>query len=233
MPKARQSLPSMTSELNNTAIRGLTQEQAAARLRSEGPNELPSAKPRSFLAIAWEALREPMVLLLVAAGAIYLILGEPRDSLVLLISIFAILGIDLYQQNKTARALEALRDLSSPRALVIRDGVQTRIAGRSVVRGDIVILAEGDRVPADGVVLSCVSLSVDESLLTGESVPVRKSPGDVTLSMARPGGDDLPFVYSGTLVVQGHGVAEIKKTGIRTELGSVGKSLQTIEPEVS
>jgi Ca2+-transporting ATPase len=223
----------MTSQVNNIAIRGLTQQQAAARFGAEGPNELPSAKPRSFLAIAWEVLREPMILLLVAAGVIYLILGEPRDSLVLLISIFAILGIDLYQQNKTERALEALRDLSSPRALVIRDGLQTRIAGREVVRGDIVILAEGDRVPADGVVLSCVSLSVDESLLTGESVPVRKSSGDTGLSMARPGGDDLPFVYSGTLVVQGHGVAEIKETGSRTELGRVGKALQTIEPEVS
>ncbi len=174
-----------------------------------------------------------MILLLVAAGAIYLVLGEPSDSIVLLISIFAILGIDLYQQNKTERALEALRDLSSPRALVIRDGDQTRIAGRDVVRGDIVILTEGDRVPADGVVLSCVSLSVDESLLTGESVPVRKSAGDVSLSMARPGGDELPFVYSGTLVVQGHGIAEIKEIGARTELGRVGKALQTIEPEVS
>jgi len=223
----------MTSQVNNIAIRGLTQQQAAARLGAEGPNELPSAKPRSFLVIAWEVLREPMILLLVAAGVIYLILGEPRDSLVLLISIFAILGIDLYQQNKTERALEALRDLSSPRALVIRDGIQMRIAGRDVVRGDIVILTEGDRVPADGVVLSCVSLSIDESLLTGESVPVRKSPGNISLSMARPGGDELPFVYSGTLVVQGHGVAEIKETGSQTELGRVGKALQTIEPEVS
>ena len=223
----------MTSELNNVTGRGLTQEQAAARLEADGPNELPSAKPRSFLAIAWDVLREPMILLLVAAGVIYLVLGEPRDSLVLLISIFAILGIDLYQQNKTERALEALRDLSSPRALVIRDGRRTRIAGREVVRGDIVILSEGDRVPADGVVLSCVSLSVNESLLTGESVPVQKSSGDASLGMGRPGGDDLPFVYSGTLVVQGHGIAEIKETGSLTELGRVGKALQTIEPEVS
>ena len=223
----------MSSQPNNGAIHGLTRQQAASRLAADGPNELPSAKPRSFLAIAWEVLREPMILLLVAAGVIYLVLGEPRDSLVLLISIFAIIGIDLYQQNKTERALEALRDLSSPRALVIRDGLQTRIAGREVVRGDIVILSEGDRVPADGVVLSCVSLSVDESLLTGESVPVRKSSGDPSVGMARPGGDDLPFVYSGTLVVQGHGVAEIRETGSRTELGRVGKALQTIEPAAS
>jgi Ca2+-transporting ATPase len=212
---------------------GLSQKGAAARLEAEGPNELPSAKPRSFLAIAWEILREPMILLLIAAGVIYLILGEPRDSFVLLISIFAILGIDLYQQDKTERALEALRDLSSPRALVIRDGHQTRIAGREIVRGDIVILTEGDRVAADGVVLSCISLSVDESLLTGESLPVRKSSGNASLNMARPGGDEHQFVYSGTLVVQGHGVAEVKETGSRTELGRVGKALQTIEPEAS
>ena len=224
---------STTSQPSSTALRGLTQKEAAARLEAEGPNELPSAKPRSLLAIAWGILREPMILLLVAAGVIYLILGEPRDSLVLLVSIFAILGIDLYQQTKTERALEALRDLSSPRALAIRDGHQIRIAGRDVVRGDIVILAEGDRIAADGVVLSCVNLSVDESLLTGESVPVQKSPGSANLNMARPGGDDLQFVYSGTLVVQGHGVAEIKETGPRTELGRVGKALQTIEPEAS
>jgi Ca2+-transporting ATPase len=118
--------------------------------------------------------------LLVAAGVIYLVLNEHRDSLVLLISIFAIPGIDLCQQNKTERVREAL-DLSSPRALVIRDGLQTRIAGREVVRGDMAILSEGDRVPADGAVLSCVSLSVDESLPTREPVPVGKSSGNPAL----------------------------------------------------
>jgi magnesium-transporting ATPase (P-type) len=90
----------MPSQPNNGGLRGLTREQAAARFEADGPNELPSAKPRSFLAIAWEVLREPMILLLVAAGVIYLVLGEPRDSLVLLISIFAILGIDLISKTK-------------------------------------------------------------------------------------------------------------------------------------
>jgi len=84
-------------------------------------------------------------------------------------------------------ALEALRDLASPRALVIRDGVQKRISGREVVRGDIIVLSEGDRVPADAIVLSCVNLSVDESLLTGESVPVRKSSSKEIMKMSRPG----------------------------------------------
>jgi P-type Ca2+ transporter type 2C len=162
---------------------------------------------------------------------VYLLLGELRDSLVLLASIFVVLGISLYQRQKTERALEALRDLSSPRALVIRDGKEKRIAGREVVRGDMVVLSEGDRVPADGVVHSCVSLSIDESLLTGESVPVRKSAGGDQKRSRRPGGDDLPFVFSGTLVVQGHGIAEVQATGTRTELGKIGTALETLAPE--
>ena len=113
--------------------RGLSQAEALARLQSDGPNELPTAKPHSLFATVVEVLREPMILLLVAAGLIYLFVGELRDSLVLLVSIFVVIGISLYQERKTERALEALRDLSSPRALVIRDGQQRRIAGREVV----------------------------------------------------------------------------------------------------
>jgi Ca2+-transporting ATPase len=141
------------------------------------------------------------------------------------------MGITLYQERKTERALEALRDLSSPRALVIREGKQKRIAGREVVRGDILVLSEGDRVPADAIVLSCVNLSVDESLLTGESVPVRKMAASGIMDMGRPGGDDLPFVYSSTLVVQGQGIAQVQATGLRTEIGKIGKALQAVEPE--
>jgi len=210
---------------------GLSEAEAAARLQAEGPNELPTAKPRGVFATAWDIVREPMILLLVGAGAIYLFLGELRDSAVLLVSIFVVIGISLYQERKTEHALEALRDLSSPRALVIRDGQQRRVAGREVVRGDLVVLSEGDRVPADGVVLSAGNLSIDESLLTGESVPVRKAAWDGHAEMGRPGGDDLPFVFSGTLVVQGQGFAEIKATGARTELGRIGKALQTVSTE--
>ncbi len=219
---------------NSGSLRGLTEAEAAARLQADGFNELPTAKPRSFLATMWEILREPMILLLVGAGIIYLFLGELRDAVVLLASIFGVVGINLYQQRKTDHALEALRDLSSPRALVVRDGQQRRIAGREVVRGDIVILSEGDRVPADGVVLSAVNLSIDESLLTGESLPVRKAPSRHPLDeIGPPGGDDLPFVFSGTMVLQGQGYAEIKVTGTKTELGMVGKALQAVAPETT
>jgi Ca2+-transporting ATPase len=220
----------MLPDIDPSTVDGLSEQEAATRLREEGANELPSAKPRGLLALAWEVVREPMLLLLVGAGAIYLFLGELRDSVVLLVSIFVVLGISLYQQRKTERALEALRDLSSPRALVIRSGKEKRIAGRDVVRGDMVVLQEGDRVPADAVVLSSVSLSVDESLLTGESAPVRKSPRDTSAVISRPGGEDTPSVFSGTMVVQGHGVAEVMATGSRTELGKIGKALVTLHP---
>ena len=212
-------------------ITGLSDDEAAARLKAEGYNELPSAKPRSIFAIAWDVVREPMFLLLVACGVIYLLLGDREEALMLMGFVFVVIGITLYQERKTERALEALRDLSSPRALVIRDGQERRIAGREVVRGDMLVVKEGDRVPADAVLLASVNLSADESLLTGESVPVRKTTWDGALAMDRPGGDDLPFVYSGTLLVQGHGFAEVRATGIHTEIGKIGKALQAVEQE--
>ena len=212
-------------------ITGLSEAEAAQRLKEEGYNELPSTKKRSVFAIALEVVREPMFILLIAGGAIYLLLGDIQEAVMLLGFVFVVMGITLYQERKTERALEALRDLSSPRALVIRDGEQKRISGREVARGDILVLSEGDRVPADAVIISCVNLSIDESLLTGESVPVRKSSCKDIMEMARPGGDDHPFVYSGTLAVQGLGVAEVKATGINTEIGKIGKALQEIDQE--
>ena len=172
-----------------------------------------------------------MFLLLAACGTIYLFMGDRKEALMLLGFVFVVIGITLYQERKTERALEALRDLSSPRALVIRGDMQKRVAGREVVRGDILVLHEGDRVPADAVLLSCVNLSVDESLLTGESVPVRKVAVDSMEGMGRPGGDDLPFVYSSTLVVQGQGIAQVQATGLNTEIGKIGKALRTVELE--
>lgn len=209
---------------------GLTSEEVAPRLK-QGYNELPSSKARSFFETAWDVVREPMFLMLLACGLIYLRLGDWQEACMLLGFVFVVLGITLYQERKTERALEALRDLSSPRALVIRDGKRKRIAGREVVQDDILVLAEGDRVPADAVLLSCTSLSTDESLLTGESTSVRKTAWDGLQSPTRPGGEDLPFVYSGTLIVQGQGIARVLKTGMQTEIGQIGKALQDLKPE--
>ena len=210
---------------------GLSSAQARARLEQDGYNELPSTRQRSTVAIGLAVAREPMFLLLIVSVAIYLGLGDLREALVLSFSLFVIFGITIFQERKTERALEALRDLSSPRALVIRDGEQQRIAGREVARGDILILTEGDRVPADAVLLACNDLMVDESLLTGESVPVRKLASNSPQAITRPGGDDLPFVYSGTMLVQGRGVARVIATGVNTEIGKIGKALQKLEPD--
>ncbi len=215
-------------------IKGLSRTQVADKLKSEGYNELPSSKQRNILAIALEVVKEPMFLLLVACGGIYLFLGEPRDALLLLGFVFIMMGITIYQEGKTEKALDALRDLSSPRALVIRDGERIRIPGREVVTGDMVCLSEGDRIPADGVVVWARNLTVDESLLTGESIAVRKTAavGDPDcMKMEKPGGEDIPCVYSGTMVVQGQGIACIKAAGAHTEIGNIGKALSSVVQE--
>ncbi len=210
---------------------GLTEAQAQHRLATEGANELPSGKPRGLGSIALEVVLEPMFLLLVAAASLYFGMGELGDAILLLISVLVVMVITIIQERRTERALESLRDLSSPRALVIRDGRRRRIAGREVVTGDMMVLAEGDRVPADAILRRSTNSSVDESLLTGESVPVRKVASASGRQLDRPGGDDSSSLFAGTLVTSGQGVAEVVATGTRTELGRIGKALQTIEPE--
>ena len=223
----------MVSPVDLNTVTGLSEQDAIARLKEEGYNELPSAGARNLFSIAWEIIQDPIFLLLVGGGVIYWVLGDLQEALILLGFVFFITGISLYQEGKTEHALEALRDLSSPRALVIRDGERKRIAGREVVRGDTLVLAEGDRVPADAIVLSCSNLSTDESLLTGDSLPVRKVAAVGNVEMARPGGDELPFVYSGTLVVQGQGIIQVQAIGAQTEMGKIGKALQTVKPEAT
>jgi Ca2+-transporting ATPase len=221
----------MNKQPDQFMLQGLTEQETRERLATDGYNELPTAKKRTFLHILLEVVREPMFLMLIACGLLYLFLGDQEEALMLMGFVAVIIGITFYQEQKTERALDALRDLSSPRALVIRDGKQQRIAGREVVRDDIVLVAEGDRVPADAVLLTGSNISVDESLLTGESVPVRKKAWDGRLEMGRPGGDDQPFVYSGTLIVKGQGVTQVQATGLRTEIGKIGKALQILQPE--
>ncbi len=210
---------------------GLTSRVAAQRLADEGPNELPQGSHRSVWRIILEVLREPMLALLLLGGAIYLAFGDLRDGLVLLGFACISVAITTVQESRTERMLEALRDLTSPRALVVRDGQRIRIPGREVVRGDLMILSEGDRVAADACLLSVQELVADESLLTGESVPVvKKAAGEQPLEV-RPGGDDSPFVFSGTLIVRGTGLAEVTATGERSEIGKIGKSLALLDPE--
>lgn len=214
-------------------LQGLSRAEAARRLVDEGPNTLPDADRRGTLATVGEVVREPMFLLLVACGVIYLVLGDAQEAAMLLGFVLVVVGITVVQERRTERALDALRDLSSPRALVIRDGQRERIAGRDVVRGDLVVVSEGDRVPADGRLRWGRHLSVDESLITGESAPVRKQPAEGEEATATepgpPGGEDMPWLFSGTLVVGGQGVQEVLGTGPRTAMGRIGAALAILE----
>ncbi len=214
---------------------GLSEQEAANRLREEGFNELPARYRRTLIRIVMEILREPMFALLLAAGGVYLALGDLKEAIVLCAFAATSVSIALIQELRTERVLESLRELTSPRALVIRGGVERRIPGREVVRGDVVVLAEGDRVPADAVLLSAHDLRADESLLTGESVPVQKvasePPVGLVAPAARPGGEDLPYVFSGSLVARGHGQARVTATGSRSEIGKIGLALARIETE--
>ena len=215
------------------SIRGLSDAEAQVRLRIEGYNELPRPDRRTPLRIVLEVLREPMLALLLGGGAVYLALGDLKEALILLVFATLSVLITVVQETRTERVLEALRDLTSPRALVIRNGERRRIAGREVVRGDAVVLAEGDRVPADAVLAQSRDLQTDKSLLTGESVPVRKIAlaGSPAQEVRGPGGDDLPIVYAGSLVVRGTGIGEVIATGTRSEIGKIGQSLSTLRPE--
>ncbi|HZK94150.1 MAG TPA: cation-translocating P-type ATPase [Prolixibacteraceae bacterium] len=221
----------INNNIRTEKIQGLSDEQVKQKIATEGFNELPSSKPKSLIHIALGVFKEPMFLLLVACGGLYLFLGDVQEGLMLLGFVFVIMGIEFYQEKKTEKALDALKDLASPRALVIRNGVEKRIAGREVVTGDIMILQEGDRVPADATVLYSVNLSADESLLTGEPVPVRKAEWTEGTVQARPGGDDLPFVFSGSMIVQGNGIAKVTTTALNTEIGKIGKALNEVKEE--
>ncbi|HAW57712.1 MAG TPA: ATPase [Bacteroidales bacterium] len=223
----------MAANFQDKDIRGLSFEEVRHRLATDGYNELPSSKPKNIFQIALGVIKEPMFILLVICGSLYLILGDLQEGLMLLSFVFVIMGIEFYQERKTDKALDALRDLASPRALVVREGETIRIPGREVVRDDIVVLQEGDRVPADAIVLSCVNLSADESMLTGESVAVRKREWQEGDTSFFPGGDDIPMVYSGSMIVGGNAIVKVVATGINTEIGKIGRALEDVKEEPS
>ena len=180
-----------------------------------GFNEIPDKSKRTILRILVHVTNEPMFFLLLLAVVVYLVIGSIEDTILLGIFIALSIGITVYQENKSEKAIQALKDLSSPRALVIRDGEIKRIAGKEVVIGDLLILEEGDRISADAKLIRSNDLLVDESLLTGEFDSVEKKVGDL--------------IFSGSLVVRGGGAAIVQSIGVHTELGKIGKSLLDIQ----
>jgi Ca2+-transporting ATPase len=209
---------------------GLDTAEVARRLARHGFNEMPTPGTRSALRVLLDVLREPMFLMLLAAAGLYLLVGDPIEGAIL--SLFALLsvGLVILQELRGERALDALRDLSAPTARVRRDGVDTVVPAREVVPGDLLVLGEGDRIAADAVAREADALLVDESLLTGEGVPVRKrAADDAAFAEARHGGDDRPELFASTLVVGGRGLGEVARTGADTAVGAIGLSLAAIE----
>lgn len=198
---------------------GLTEAAAKEKLFIQGENLIPSEAPKSFLRQVALILSEPMLILLIAAGTINLLLAETLDALMLMMTVFIVLGISIYQSRRAEHALQALKELSAPTVKVIRDGLEKRISSHQVVVGDLMLLSEGDRVCADARVVQQTALSCDESTLTGESFPIAKFPGD--------------SVLSGTLVTSGHAQVIVTATGINSQLGKIGQSLQEISIEKS
>ena len=223
----------MPNEIDVRKLKGLSSAEVLESRQKFGPNELPEGKRRSIFQTAFDVIKEPMFLLLVACGAIYLVLGDRQEAMMLLGFVFVVMGITIYQEQKTEKALDALRDLSSPRALVIRDGAHLRIAGKDVVSGDFVAAVRGrqgacrrhrylvqqpfsGRIPAHRRIASRYEVIAADYLKA---------------DVGAPGGDYTPYVFSGTLIVRGQGIYVVKAVGATTELGRIGKALETLQPE--
>jgi Ca2+-transporting ATPase len=194
---------------------GLSEREARERLAVHGPNAIPESAGKTLLSQIKDVLLSPMLMVLLASGGVYLVLGDFIEGLVLGSSVFMVVGISLYQRIRSDRAVAALRELASPRALVIRDGEERMVAATELVPGDLIAIAEGDRVPADGAILDNSGLTVDESLLTGESAPVEKASGEK--------------VFSSTLAVRGRARIRVLSTGANTQVGRIGQSLSGFE----
>ena len=193
---------------------GLNSTDAIRKLHEFGYNELPSIKRKSWLEIGKNVVKEPMFILLIASALLYIFIGNYKEGIILLCAFSIIILITYYQNLKTEKSLEGLRKLSTPKANVIRDGLEIIIPGRELVPEDIIIVNEGERISADALIIDSYNLMVDESILTGESVPV-----------AKDNSKKNEIIYSGTLIVQGRAIAKVIHTGIKTKIGQIGSSL--------
>ncbi|MDQ0463634.1 Ca2+-transporting ATPase [Caulobacter ginsengisoli] len=217
--------------MTGAGLTGLSETEAAARLAADGPNALPRPPGRNLVRILLETAREPMFLLLLGATGLYLLLGDLGEGLFLAAGAMAAVGLVVLQEARSERALAALRDLAQPNARVIREGEARSLPADRLVRGDLLLVGEGERMPADALLVAGEMLSVDESALTGESAPALKrlaTPGEVFSDEPVPEGQADPRLFAGVLVVRGQGVARVARTGPRSALGRIGGSLANL-----
>lgn len=212
--------------------RGLTAVEASLRLAQYGPNEIAEASKKGALDIVLRLFREPMIVLLFGAAAIYLFLGSLGEGIFLLAGAMLGMTLVLVQELRSERALQALRSLAAPLAHVVRDGVATTIPVRDIVPGDLLTLEAGDRVAADGVLVGGDPLGVDESALTGEAIHVTKCAGDSSQPRSsKMGTSAARELHAGTLVVSGQAPMIVTRTGTRSQFGAIGASLSLIDEE--
>nr|WP_307989302.1 cation-translocating P-type ATPase [uncultured Niameybacter sp.] len=214
---------------NNRSWAGLTTAEATKLQEQYGKNELTPLKKESFFHKVLHIISEPMFLLLIVAAIVYFLLGEPQDGAIMLIFVIGIISIDVIQEWKTDKTLNALKDLSAPHVQVIRDGKEMKIASCDLVPGDLMMIYEGVKIPADGIILKCNDLCVDESSLTGEAEGMWK----VTTDQVEPSLDywRRDYCYAGTLVTQGTATVQVDKIGTSTEYGKIGTNVASAPDE--
>lgn len=210
-------MPGHVTELGD--IQGLSGPQVERLQRQYGKNIFRAAAQYRFLHILWDVLREPMFILLLIACSLYFILGNISEGIMMAVAMVIVTAISLYQEVKSSRALQALRQFTEPRIKVIRDGREQVVGNEELVPGDIMLLEEGMKVPADAVVLQSNDLAVNESIITGESVPVEKKETS-----------EQNVLYQGSTIDSGKCIAEVTATGNETVLGKIGKAVATYNP---
>lgn len=213
--------------LNSSGERGLSDEEVLSRLSVCGPNEIQEAKREPGWKLLLDQFKETLILILIAAAVISIFIGEAIDSVIILVIVIASAGLGFYQEYRAERSLALLKKMAAPTATVVRDGQERLVPTRELVPGDLVILDAGDKVPADARVIDEMNLQIDEATLTGESVPVEKSPQKIAVET--PLQEMSNVVFSGTVVTYGRGKVLVFATGMRTEFGKVAQLIQTDE----
>jgi Ca2+-transporting ATPase len=208
---------------------GLTEAAAARRLAQYGPNRLAEEKREPWWEVLLDELREPTVLLLLVTGVLYSLWGELEDAITILAVILLVAGVELWNEQRAKKAIGALRKLAEPTAAVRRGGHNAELPVEGIVPGDLILLEAGRRVPADARLLKAYGLAVDESSLTGESLPVEKE-ADAVLPAAAPLAEQRNLVFAGTVIAHGRGLAVVVKTGPTTELGHIAGLARTVKP---
>ncbi|HWQ50799.1 MAG TPA: HAD-IC family P-type ATPase, partial [Terriglobales bacterium] len=212
--------------------RGLTGEEAARRLKRDGPNKLVEAKKKSRLSMFIAQLRDPLIYILFAAAGVSIAVHEVGDAVIILAVVLLNAVIGTVQEGKAQDSLEALKKLSSPTAVVRRDGKAIEIPAEELVKGDLVLLEAGRTVPADLRLLTSASLKIEESALTGESVPVEKD-ADFVAASELPLGDRINMAYLSTAVTYGRGDGIVTAVGMETELGRIAGMVQAAGDEIT